>query len=154
MFEPTLPDDAAVGPPEHLHPLFLLTGFGGSMRGMAVGERLAGAALQRAVAVSVDERRVDGGRSGRRRPVVVTAAGADEGERREQRGSVRGAAAAAPPRAARGRAPRRGAVVRGAAVRGAVVRGAPVRAPRLAAVPRRRGPRVWRARLIPRATPR
>ena len=37
MSEPTSPDDAAVGPPEHLHPLFLLTGFGGSMRGMAGG---------------------------------------------------------------------------------------------------------------------
>ena len=37
MSEPTSPDDAAVGPPEHLHPLFLLIGFGGSMRGMAGG---------------------------------------------------------------------------------------------------------------------
>ena len=37
MSEPTSPDDAAVGPPEHLHPLFLLTGFGGSLRGMAGG---------------------------------------------------------------------------------------------------------------------
>ena len=37
MSEQTSPDDAAVGPPEHLHPLFLLTGFGGSLRGMAGG---------------------------------------------------------------------------------------------------------------------
>ena len=37
MSEPTSPDDAAVGPPEHLHPLFLLTGLGGSLRGMAGG---------------------------------------------------------------------------------------------------------------------
>jgi putative membrane protein len=37
MSEPTSPDDAAVGPPEHLHPLFLLTGFGGSLRSMAGG---------------------------------------------------------------------------------------------------------------------
>ena len=26
MSEPTSPDDLAVGPPEHLHPFFLLTG--------------------------------------------------------------------------------------------------------------------------------
>ena len=37
MSEPTSPDDAAVGPPEHLDPLFLLTGLGGSLRGMAGG---------------------------------------------------------------------------------------------------------------------
>jgi putative membrane protein len=37
MSEPTSPDDPAVGPPEHLHPLFLLTGLGGSLRGMAGG---------------------------------------------------------------------------------------------------------------------
>lgn len=37
MSEPILPDDSAVGPPEHLHPLFLLTGLGGSLRGMAGG---------------------------------------------------------------------------------------------------------------------
>ena len=37
MSEPTSPDDSAVGPPEHLHPLFLLTGLGGSLRGMAGG---------------------------------------------------------------------------------------------------------------------
>ena len=37
MSEPTSLDDAAVGPPEHLHPLFLLTGFAGSMRGMVGG---------------------------------------------------------------------------------------------------------------------
>jgi putative membrane protein len=35
MSEPTSPDDSAVGPPEHLHPFFLLTGLGGSLRGMA-----------------------------------------------------------------------------------------------------------------------
>jgi putative membrane protein len=35
MSEPTSPDDTAVGPPEHLHPLFLLTGLGKSLRGMA-----------------------------------------------------------------------------------------------------------------------
>ena len=37
MSEPTSPDDLAVGPPEHLHPFFLLTGLGGSLRGMAGG---------------------------------------------------------------------------------------------------------------------
>ena len=37
MSEPTSPDDAAVGPPEHLHPFFLFTGLGGSLRGMAGG---------------------------------------------------------------------------------------------------------------------
>ena len=37
MSEPTSPDDSAVGPPEHLHPFFLLTGLGGSLRGMAGG---------------------------------------------------------------------------------------------------------------------
>jgi len=35
MSVPTSPEDAAVGPPEHLHPLFLLTGLGRSLRGMA-----------------------------------------------------------------------------------------------------------------------
>ena len=37
MSEPISPDDQAVGPPERLHPLFLLTGLGGSLRGMAGG---------------------------------------------------------------------------------------------------------------------
>ncbi|NUT00379.1 MAG: PH domain-containing protein [Sphingomonas sp.] len=37
MSEPTSPDDKAVGPPEHLHPFFLLTGLGGSLRGVAGG---------------------------------------------------------------------------------------------------------------------
>jgi putative membrane protein len=37
MSEPTLREDTAVGPPEHLHPLFLLTGLGGSLRGVAGG---------------------------------------------------------------------------------------------------------------------
>ena len=37
MSAPTSPSDAAVGPPEHLHPLFLLTGLGGSLRGVAGG---------------------------------------------------------------------------------------------------------------------
>lgn len=37
MSEPTLREDSAVGPPEHLHPLFLLTGLGGSLRGVAGG---------------------------------------------------------------------------------------------------------------------
>ena len=37
MSAPTSPSDAAVGPPEHLHPLFLLTGLGGSLRGLAGG---------------------------------------------------------------------------------------------------------------------
>ena len=37
MSEPTSPSDAAVGPPERLHPLFLLTGLGGSLRGIAGG---------------------------------------------------------------------------------------------------------------------
>jgi putative membrane protein len=37
MSEPTSPDDAAVGPPERLHPFFLLTGLGGSLRGMSGG---------------------------------------------------------------------------------------------------------------------
>jgi len=35
MSEPTSPDDKAVGPPEHLHPFFLLSGLGGSLKGMA-----------------------------------------------------------------------------------------------------------------------
>lgn len=35
MSAPTLADDAAVGPPERLHPLFLLKGLGGSLRGLA-----------------------------------------------------------------------------------------------------------------------
>ena len=42
MSEPTSPDDGSVGPPEHLHPLFLLTGLGGSLRGMAGGYALIG----------------------------------------------------------------------------------------------------------------
>jgi putative membrane protein len=37
MSEPTSREDTAVGPPEHLHPLFLLTGLGGSLRGVAGG---------------------------------------------------------------------------------------------------------------------
>ena len=37
MSEPISPDDSAVGPPEHLHPFFLLTGLGGSLKGMAGG---------------------------------------------------------------------------------------------------------------------
>ena len=32
-----MPDDAAVGPPERLHPLFLVTGLGRSLRGLAGG---------------------------------------------------------------------------------------------------------------------
>lgn len=35
MSAPTLADDSAVGPPERLHPLFLLKGLGGSLRGLA-----------------------------------------------------------------------------------------------------------------------
>lgn len=35
MSEQTSPDDSAVGPPEHLHPFFLLSGLGGSLKGMA-----------------------------------------------------------------------------------------------------------------------
>jgi putative membrane protein len=42
MSEPTSPDDGYVGPPERLHPLFLLTGLGGSLRGMAGGYALIG----------------------------------------------------------------------------------------------------------------
>jgi putative membrane protein len=37
MSEPTSPDDQAVGAPERLHPLFLLSGLGGSLRGFAGG---------------------------------------------------------------------------------------------------------------------
>lgn len=37
MSEQTSREDTAVGPPEHLHPLFLLTGLGGSLRGVAGG---------------------------------------------------------------------------------------------------------------------
>ena len=37
MSAPTLRDDGAVGPPEHLHPFFLLTGLSGSLRGIAGG---------------------------------------------------------------------------------------------------------------------
>jgi putative membrane protein len=37
MSEPISPDDRAVGAPERLHPLFLLTGLGGSLRGFAGG---------------------------------------------------------------------------------------------------------------------
>jgi putative membrane protein len=37
MSEPTSPDDRAVGAPERLHPLFLLTGLGGPLRGFAGG---------------------------------------------------------------------------------------------------------------------
>ena len=42
MSEPTLPDDQSVGPPERLHPFFLLTGLGGSLKGMAGGYALIG----------------------------------------------------------------------------------------------------------------
>jgi len=35
MSAPTPPDDSAVGPPERLHPLFLLKGLAGSVRGLA-----------------------------------------------------------------------------------------------------------------------
>lgn len=42
MSEPTSPDDGSVGPPERLHPLFLLTGLGGSLRGMAGGYAVIG----------------------------------------------------------------------------------------------------------------
>lgn len=42
MSEPTSTDDASVGPPERLHPFFLLTGLGGSLRGMAGGYALIG----------------------------------------------------------------------------------------------------------------
>ena len=34
MSEPTSPDDRSVGPPERLHPFFLLTGLSGSLRGV------------------------------------------------------------------------------------------------------------------------
>lgn len=37
MSEPTSPEAEALGPPERLHPLFLLTGLGGSLRGLAGG---------------------------------------------------------------------------------------------------------------------
>jgi putative membrane protein len=37
MSEPTSPDDLAVGEPERLHPLFVLTGLGQSLRGIAGG---------------------------------------------------------------------------------------------------------------------
>lgn len=37
MSEPIMADDRAVGPPERLHPLFLLTGLGRSLRGLAGG---------------------------------------------------------------------------------------------------------------------
>ena len=42
MSEPTSPDDRSVGPPERLHPLFLLTGLGGSLRQMSGGYALIG----------------------------------------------------------------------------------------------------------------
>jgi putative membrane protein len=42
MSEPTSPDDRSVGPPERLHPFFLLTGLGGSLKGMAGGYALIG----------------------------------------------------------------------------------------------------------------
>ena len=35
MSEPISPDDLAVGPPEHLHPLFLLGGLTRSLRSLA-----------------------------------------------------------------------------------------------------------------------
>ena len=37
MSEPISPEEQAVGAPERLHPLFLLTGLGGSLRGLAGG---------------------------------------------------------------------------------------------------------------------
>ncbi len=42
MSEPISPDDRSVGPPERLHPFFLLTGLGGSLKGMAGGYALIG----------------------------------------------------------------------------------------------------------------
>jgi putative membrane protein len=42
MSEPTSPDDGSVGPPERLHPLFLLTGLGGSLKGVAGGYAFIG----------------------------------------------------------------------------------------------------------------
>ena len=40
MSEPTLPDDSAVGPPERLHPWFLLNGLRRSLRGIGGGYAL------------------------------------------------------------------------------------------------------------------
>ena len=37
MSEPTSTDDRSVGPPERLHPFFLLTGLGGSLKGISGG---------------------------------------------------------------------------------------------------------------------
>jgi putative membrane protein len=42
MSEPTSTDDRSVGPPERLHPFFLLTGLGGSLKGVAGGYALIG----------------------------------------------------------------------------------------------------------------
>ena len=42
MSEPTSTDDGSVGPPERLHPFFLLTGLGGSLKGVAGGYALIG----------------------------------------------------------------------------------------------------------------
>jgi putative membrane protein len=42
MSEPTSTDDRSVGPPERLHPFFLLTGLGGSLKGMTGGYALIG----------------------------------------------------------------------------------------------------------------
>ena len=42
MSEPTLTEDQAVGAPERLHPLFLLSGLGGSLRGLAGGYAFVG----------------------------------------------------------------------------------------------------------------
>lgn len=42
MSEPTSTDDRSVGPPERLHPFFLLTGLGGSLKGMSGGYALIG----------------------------------------------------------------------------------------------------------------
>jgi len=42
MSEPTSPDDPALGPPEHLHPLFLLGGLTGSLRQVAGAYALIG----------------------------------------------------------------------------------------------------------------
>ena len=42
MSEPTSTDDGSVGPPERLHPLFLLTGLGSSLKGVAGGYAFIG----------------------------------------------------------------------------------------------------------------
>lgn len=42
MSEPTSPEPQEAGPPERLHPLFLLSGLGGSLRGLAGGYAFVG----------------------------------------------------------------------------------------------------------------